>query len=66
MILPNNNLYRHNGLTCVAITATTGKYINQTKLDAPKCNKKSNFLDECSYFIVFLSSHKNHNIIDDL
>lgn len=40
--------------------------MNHTKLDAPKCNKKSSFLVECSYFIVLRSSYKNHSIIIDL
>lgn len=40
--------------------------MNHTKLDAPKCSKKSSFLVECSYFIVLRNSHKNHSIIIDL
>jgi hypothetical protein len=46
--------------------ATIGRYMNHTRLDAPKCSRKSSFCDENSCFIVILSSHKNQSIIRDL
>lgn len=41
--LPSKNLNLHSDEICKAMSATIGKYINQTSEEAPKCRKKFNF-----------------------
>lgn len=53
----------HSGETCRDIKAKIGRYMNHTRLDAPKCNKKFSFCALCSYSIVVRSSYSNQIII---
>lgn len=63
--LPKSNLNLHKADTCNAISANIGKYMNQTKLDAPKCKRKFNFCVLCSYNMVVRNSYRNQTIINE-